>query len=211
MRRVHRLRGPRVGIPMCLRGLVTVPIACTLLIAAAISPADAQGGLGRARNRHPPQGQQQQTGGESPASKEELGPGEYSFDGYQVVEAINRGEGRQALAYYEKVALEAEQQGNTLRAARALGAATTAAVRLGRYQKAIQAGTHALELFKAAREPSQQDLMAWASVHSQLGGGRPRGGGPERGPPGAEGGEQVAEHRPPRAARGQGHGRSTTV
>ena len=156
---------------MCLRGLVTVPIACTLLIAAAaVSPADAQGGLGRGRNRHPPQGQQQQTGGESPASKEELGPGEYSFDGYQVVEAINRGEGRQALAYYEKVALEAEQQGNTLRAARALGAATTAAVRLGRYQKAIQAGTHALELFKAAREPSQQDLMAWASVHSQLGG-----------------------------------------
>src|SRR5215468_7540247 len=144
MRRVHRLRWPRVAIPMCLRGLVTVPIACTLLVAAVVSSADAQGGPGRGRNRHPPQGQQQ-TGGESAAPKEELGPGEYSLDGYQVVEAINRGEGRQALAYYEKAALEAEQQGNALRAARALGAATTAAVRLGRYQKAIQAGTRALE------------------------------------------------------------------
>src|SRR5262249_58981315 len=56
-----------------------------------------------------------------------------------------------------------------LRAAHALGAATTAAVRLGRYQKAIQTGTRALELYKKAKDPSPSDLMAWASVHSQLG------------------------------------------
>ena len=151
------------------RGLVPLLMAVALLLSAAVSPADAQRGLGRGRGRQPDappkeqQKDQQQTGGE------ELGPGEYSFDGYQVMEAINRGEGRQALAYYEKVALEAEQQGNTLRAARALVAATTAAVRLGRYQKAIQAGTHALELYRSAKEPAQPDLMAWAAVHAQLG------------------------------------------
>src|SRR5215467_9046799 len=85
------------------------------------------------------------------------------------MDAINRGEGAQALAYYEKAAKEAEQQGNTLRAAHALVAATMATLRLGRYQKAIQAGTHALELYKKAQDPSPSDLMAWASVHSQLG------------------------------------------
>ena len=162
-----------------MRGLVWALMAVMLLLAAT-SPADAQRGLGRGRDRQAdPQskGQQKdqhqpaekQPGREPPTPKEELGPGEYSFEGFQVMEAINRGEGRQALAYYEKAALEALQQGNTLRAARALVAATTAAVRLGRYQKAIQAGTHALELYKSAKEPAPPDLMAWASVHAQLG------------------------------------------
>jgi CHAT domain-containing protein len=148
---------------MRARALALVLLAVALALAALAQPAEAQRGLGRGRNRQPdaPQGNQR--------PQEEPGPGEYSFDGLQVLDAINRGEGRQALAYYERAAQEAEQQGNTLRAAHALVAATTAAVRLGRYQKAIQAGTHALELYGKAQEPSPSDLMAWASVHSQLG------------------------------------------
>src|SRR5262244_7252 len=135
-------------------------------LAALAPPAEAQRGLGRGRNRQPeaPVNPQHQGG-----DQESPGPGEYGFGGLQVFDAINRGEGPQALAYYEKAAQEAEQQGNILRAAHALGAATTAAVRLGRYQKAIQTGTRALELCKKAKDPSPSDLMAWASVHSQLG------------------------------------------
>lgn len=148
------------------RGLV----AAALLLVAMIPPVEAQRGLGRGRGRPPePAPQDQQTTKDQATAKDEPGPGEYSFEGFRVLEAINRGEGRQALAYYEKAAQEAEKQGDQLRAARALGAATTVGVRLGRYQKAIQSGTRALELYQAAKEPAQSDLMAWASVHSQLG------------------------------------------
>ena len=149
---------------MRARTLILALVASTLLAAIMHPPAEAQRGLGRGRGRQPePAPKEQQT------PKEELAPGEYSFDGLQVLEAINRGEGRQALAYYERTALEAEKQGNQLRAARALVAATTVSVRLGRYQKAIQSGSRSLELYKSAKEPSQSDLMGWASVHSQLG------------------------------------------
>ena len=145
--------------------LAFVLVTVALALVALVSPAEAQRGLGRGRNRQPdPPANQQHQGGDQQA----LGPGEYGFGGLQVFDAINRGEGPQALAYYEKAAQVAEQQGNTLRAAHALVAATTAAVRLGRYQKAIQAGTHAVELYKKAKDPSPSDLMAWASVHSQL-------------------------------------------
>jgi tetratricopeptide (TPR) repeat protein len=161
---------------MRARVLALALVAVALALAALTPPAEAQRGLGRGRNRQPdaPANQQRQGGDQAQPSEnqkpqEELGPGEYAFGGLQVLDAINRGEGPQALAYYEKAAQEAEQQGNTLRAARALVAATTAALRLGRYQKAIWAGTRALELYKNAQEPSPSDLMAWASVHAQLG------------------------------------------
>jgi CHAT domain-containing protein len=161
---------------MRARVLALALVTVGLSLAALALPAEAQRGLGRGRNREPnPPANQQRQGGdqtqptENQKPQEELGPGEYGFGGLQVLDAINRGEGPQALAYYEKAAQDAEQQGNTLRAAHALVAATTAGVRLGRYQKAIRTGTHALELYKKAQEPSPSDLMAWASVHSQLG------------------------------------------
>ncbi len=161
---------------MRARVLALVLASVALALAALAPPAEAQRGLGRGRTRQPdaPANQQRQGGGQAQPNQnqkpqEELGPGEYGFSGLQVMDAINRGEGVQALVYYEKTAKEAEQQGNALRAAHALVAATMAALRLGRYQKAIQAGMHALELYKKAPEPSPSDLMAWASVHSQLG------------------------------------------
>jgi len=160
---------------MHIRVLVQTVLAVTLLAIAVTPAAEAQRGLGKGRNRPPPAPTEQPTSKEQhpsqeqQPSKDELAPGEYSLEGIQVLEAINRGEGREALAYYERAAAQAEQQGNQLRAARALGAATTTAVRLGRYQKAIQSGTRSLELYTASAEPTRSDLTAWASVHAQLG------------------------------------------
>ncbi len=144
---------------MRARPLVQALVAGALLVVAMSPPVEAQRGLGKGRGA----GKEQQT------PKEELGPGEYPFEGFLVLEAVNRGEGPQALAYYEKTAQEALKQGDQLRAARALGAATTVAQRLGRYQKSIQYGTRSLELYKSAKDPAQSDLMAWAAVHAQLG------------------------------------------
>ncbi len=92
-----------------------------LVALTLVPPAEAQRGLGKGRNRAP-----EQAPPEAPA------PGEYSLDGPQAIEAVNRGEGRQALAYYERTATQAEQEGNLVRAARAWHAATVVAVRLGR-------------------------------------------------------------------------------
>jgi CHAT domain-containing protein len=100
-----------------------------------------------------------------------LGPGEYSLDFDKVLEAIDRGEGSQALAYYERVAVAAEQKGERVPAARAYGAAAVVALRLGRFQRAIQAGSHAIELFKGAKpdELLPSDVRRVASVYAQVG------------------------------------------
>src|SRR6266478_2592225 len=140
--------------------VVRILLAATLLVVTLVPPADAQRGLGRGRERRREQ-----------APSEESAPGEYALDGSQAIEAINRGEGRQALASYERTATQAEQQGNQVRAARAWHAAAVVAVRLGRYQKGIQSASRAIELFKKAnaRELTQADLGAWASSYSHLG------------------------------------------
>jgi hypothetical protein len=110
---------------MRARLLVQAVVAGSLLVVAMGLPVEAQRGLGKGRGRQPPPAPAEQT--KDPATKnqetpkEELGPGEYPFEGFLVLEAVNRGEGPQALAYYEKTAQEAEKQGNELRAARALG------------------------------------------------------------------------------------------
>ena len=156
-----------------MRVLARIVLVAALATLCATPPAEAQrgnGGHGKNRNRQPAP-QEQGKSKDDQSSKDELGPGEYPLDGPQALEAVNRGEGPQALAYYERSAAEAEQRGDQVRAARALGTAAVVAVRLGRYQKAIQAGTRSIELFKGARELTQPDLMAWASVHAQLGAG----------------------------------------
>jgi CHAT domain-containing protein len=145
---------------MRTRVLVHATLIGTLVALALVPPAEAQRGLGRGRNRAP-----EQAPPEAPA------PGEYALDGSLAIEAVNRGEGRQALAYYERTAIQAEEQGNQVRAARAWHAAAVVAVRLGRYQKGIQSASRAVELFKKADagELKQADLGAWASCYSHLG------------------------------------------
>ena len=138
--------------------LLPVLLTSILLVVAVAPPAEAQRGLGQGRGRpaeQPP-----------PAGS---APGEYSFDGPEVLEILNRGEGPRALAYYERAAKDLEQRGDYLRAARAGHAASVAAVRLGRYQKAIQSAGHALELFQRATGLTQSDQVSWASTYTQLG------------------------------------------
>src|SRR5438876_631415 len=156
---------PRGAFPasmaaMRTRVLVHATFIGMLIALTLVPPAEAQRGLGRGRNRPP-----EQAPPETPA------PGEYSLDGPQAIEAVNRGEGRQALAYYERTATQAEQEGNQVRAARAWQAAAVVAVRLGRYQKGIQSASRGIELFKKAhpRDLKQADLGAWASCYSHLG------------------------------------------
>jgi CHAT domain-containing protein len=128
------------------RGRVLAGLAGAMLIVAFVSTGEAQRGFGAAR----------------PAT------GEYSFDFDEVLEAIDRGEGRQALAYYERVAAEAEQHGDRLRAARAFSAAAVAARRLGLFQEAIRTGTRSIELFKSV-ELAPADPGRFATAYAQVG------------------------------------------
>jgi len=141
--------------------LARVPVRALLagvMLILAVTPPSEAGPGGRGRHRQP-----------APAPREQPAPGEYALDGAEALEAINRGEGPRALEYYERTAREAEQRGDRLRAARAWHAASVAARRLGRYQKAIQAGGRAIDLFKSAGGLTPQDLGSWASVYAQVG------------------------------------------
>src|SRR5215470_12585767 len=152
---------------MRLRKLVPAIVTVAMLGLALIPSAEAQRAFGGGR-RGQGQGQGQ---GRNPAPQEEtaLPPGEYALEGPAALAAVNRGEGRQALAYYERIAAQAEQQGDLARAARAGHAGSVVALRLGQFQKSIKQGSHAIELFKGAKELSAEDLGAWASSYSQVG------------------------------------------
>jgi len=149
---------------MRARLLLQALLAGALLVVAVAPPADAQGGHGKGRNR-----QREQAPPKESAGPQELAPGEYPLGGPKAFEALSRGEGRQALAYYERTAAQAEQQGDQLRAARAWHAAGIVALRLGRYQKAIQSSNRSTELFKGAGDLTQHDVGSWASAYSQAG------------------------------------------
>ncbi len=146
---------------MRARLFVQALLAGTVLVTAVAPPADAQRGLGKGhRQREPAQPKE---------SPEELAPGEYALDSPKALEAINRGEGRQALAYYGRTAAQSEQQGDQVRAARAWHVAGVVALRLGRYQKAIQSSNRSIELFKGAGELTQNDVGSSASAYAQAG------------------------------------------
>lgn len=134
-----------------------------LLLAALAPLAEAQR-PGGGKGRHRGQGRDRAT-----TTQEALAPGVYVLDGAAAIEALERGEGPQALAYYERTGEQAAKDGNHVRAARAWHAATVTALRLGHFQKVIQDGGRAIETFKAASGLTPPDLGSWASVHAQLG------------------------------------------
>jgi hypothetical protein len=84
------------GRPVRVRRAGAALLAGALLLVVLVSSAEAQrpgGGKGRHRG-----------GAEHEKSAPEvLGPGEYALDGAAAHEAINRGEGSEALAYYERI------------------------------------------------------------------------------------------------------------
>jgi hypothetical protein len=82
---------------MRARLLVQAVVAGSLLVVTTSLPVEAQRGLGNGWGRQPSPAPAEQTkdpGTKSQATpKEELGPGEYPFEGFLVLEAVNRGEG----------------------------------------------------------------------------------------------------------------------
>jgi len=93
--------------------------------------------------------------------------GRYRYTAAAVLEAVERGEGRQALEAYERVAADAEAHGDRLTAIRAYYAAAYTAHRLTLFQPAIRAGTRALAL--ANRPPPSAELTRAAiSVYIPL-------------------------------------------
>ena len=133
--------------------LVLAVLTAATILAGPASLVEAQRGRGRA----------------APPPSQLAPPGEYSLEFEQVLEAINRGEGRRALAYYEGVAAQAEQQGDRRRAGQAGLAIAYVTVRLGLYQKTIQAAAHAIELLKPVTPASPAILALIASNYSQMG------------------------------------------
>jgi len=143
-----------------MRPLVPALLAGALLILVTTPPAEAQRGLGG-----------QGRGQRQPDQSSSSGPAEYSFAPPRVLEAINRGEGAQALESYERAAQGFEQQGNRLGAGRAWHAVAMVAIRLGRYQTAIRSATRSVDAYKQLTRLAPFDQANLASSYSHLGAG----------------------------------------
>jgi tetratricopeptide (TPR) repeat protein len=83
--------------------------------------------------------------------------GKYSLNRHDVLQAVERGEGRQALEAYEKAAADAEQSGALVLAVRAGAAAVLVASRLNQTQKVLALGPHTIELGKKA--PQEREVV----------------------------------------------------
>ena len=88
----------------------------------------------------------------------------FGFSHEATHEVLRRGEGREALAFYEREAGALEQRGVALEAAQAHTAAMWVARPLGMYQKAIRSGLRALELLKSEAR-SDDVTYRRANVH----------------------------------------------
>ncbi len=88
------------------------------------------------------------TGVHEPGSLSGVAGKTYGLELEDTMEAFKRGEGHQALAFFEQEAEKRERAGQTLDAAVAYSAATMTAWPLGLYQRAIRSGLHSMELLK---------------------------------------------------------------
>lgn len=93
----------------------------------------------------------------------------YGFELPDMLEAVERGEGREALAFYEQEAVDLERRGHKLEAVKAHRAAAFVAPRVGAYQKSIRAGLRGLELLKQEHQ-TQEILALQLSLYVTLGG-----------------------------------------
>ena len=85
-----------------------------------------------------------------------------------VQEAIQRGEGHQALAFHQRAATELEGRGRALEAARSRAAAASLGWRLGAYEISIREGLRAAELFHAAHR-TEETVWRLANVLTVVG------------------------------------------
>ena len=96
-------------------------------------------------------------GGPRLAAAQPAGGKRYGLEFPDAMAALQHGEGRDALAFYEREAEEQERGGQRLEAAKAHSAVTFVAYRLGLYQRGIRAGLRALELLKL--EPRTDETL----------------------------------------------------
>src|SRR5204863_379097 len=104
----------------------------------------------------------------SPRSTEDKA-GAYGLTGFDVMDAIDRGEGRQALAAYEQLASEAETRGALSLAMRAHAAVAMMARRLGQLQKELRAGLRAMEIGRQLALTSSVEVGAYADAALSVG------------------------------------------
>jgi len=99
------------------------------------------------------------------------GPGDrrYGFTFFDARAAIERGEARPALAFYESAAADAEQRGARAEAGGAYACAAFVAVRLHQLQKAITSAQKALDLLRNEPTVTNDQMGMMVSVYSVLG------------------------------------------
>jgi len=86
----------------------------------------------------------------------------------ELRQAVERGEGRTALARYEREAQEAERRGERLAAAKAYNAVAFIGLRLGTHDRGIRSGKRALELLEA-EPPELESLLTRLRAHLLVG------------------------------------------
>ena len=135
-----------------------VALAAVVAVLNPLDGAEAQRGGGGGRPRPGPRGPAQPpTEEKAPEPPTPPSDGQFGFSPFDVREAVERGQGRAALAYYERSAAEADARGDRAAAGRAYAAVAGTARRLGMFQKTIRAGVRALSLLEDANSP---DLVA---------------------------------------------------
>jgi len=141
-----------------------LPVLTVTLLAPVVDHASAQRRGGGGGGGHHPREARPQAEEAAPEA-----PGGYGVSLVGVQQAFQRGEGRQALAAYERAAADAERGGDNVALARALAATAFAAERLGLYQKAVRDGTRALDLHRA-QPPSAATASTMVSLYATVGG-----------------------------------------
>ncbi|MBI3636236.1 MAG: CHAT domain-containing protein, partial [Candidatus Rokubacteria bacterium] len=84
----------------------------------------------------------------------------YGFEIPDILGAMNRGEARQAMVFYESAAKDAERRGAPIQAAQAYTALAYAAMGAGAYQKCIVAGLHGVDALKALPTSEATSVLA---------------------------------------------------
>jgi len=142
-------------------------ILLTALMLAWSTPVAAQGGGGRGRG-----------GGRraAPPAPSTTAPADASTDGKKFEltflaarDAVNRGEGRAALGFYESVAADAERRGAPGETGSAYACVAFVSLRLSQLQKALTSAHKALDLLRNDPDPSNDHMGMIVSVYSALG------------------------------------------
>jgi len=150
---------------------LTLALLCSLTL-ASVTPAAAQFGHRRGRpGPSPSTPSTPATPAETPPAPGSAGPGDrrYGFTFFDARAAIERGEARPALAFYESAAADAEQRGARAEAGGAYACAAFVAVRLHQLQKAITSAQKALDLLRNEPTVTNDQMGMMVSVYSVLG------------------------------------------